>query len=106
LSWEIAKIHCVKVVHYILVDNMTVVNLEQEYLLIFLVFDRSSKEANGKLVDRIVSAAFERGLLLLSCSKSTIRIAPALTITRKEIDEGLAIFEESIRVSTKESANE
>ncbi|MCC6299153.1 MAG: aminotransferase class III-fold pyridoxal phosphate-dependent enzyme [Anaerolineales bacterium] len=38
--------------------------------------------------------AFEHGLLLLGCGKSTIRFAPPLSVTKKEADEGLAIFEE------------
>jgi 4-aminobutyrate aminotransferase len=47
--------------------------------------------------------AFERGLLMLGCGKSTIRIAPPLSITTNEIDEGLEIFEEAITIAEKES---
>jgi 4-aminobutyrate aminotransferase len=35
-------------------------------------------------------------LLLLPCGKSTIRIAPPLSTTRGEVDEGLEIFEAAI----------
>ena len=46
----------------------------------------------------IVDAAFERGLLLLSCGLygNVIRLLPALTISDEELDEGLALLEESL----------
>jgi 4-aminobutyrate aminotransferase-like enzyme len=46
----------------------------------------------------VVAAAFERGLILLSCGLygNVIRLLPALTITPEELDEGLAILEESL----------
>jgi 4-aminobutyrate aminotransferase len=49
----------------------------------------------------VVSAAFERGLVLLSCGLygNVIRLLPALTISDDELDEGLAILEESLAVA-------
>jgi 4-aminobutyrate aminotransferase/(S)-3-amino-2-methylpropionate transaminase len=46
----------------------------------------------------VVDAAFERGLVLLSCGLygNVIRLLPPLTITDDELDEGLAILEESL----------
>jgi 4-aminobutyrate aminotransferase / (S)-3-amino-2-methylpropionate transaminase / 5-aminovalerate transaminase len=48
----------------------------------------------------VVAAAFDRGLILLSCGLygNVIRLLPALTITPEELDEGLAILEESLAV--------
>jgi len=66
------------------------------------VKDRVTKEAAKELSDRVVDLAFERGLLMLSCGKSVIRIAPPLSISKSEIDEGLKIFEEAIGVAEKE----
>jgi 4-aminobutyrate aminotransferase len=66
------------------------------------VTDRETKEPAEKLQDRVVNLAFERGLLLLGCAKSVIRIAPPLSITKKEVDEGLTIFEESVTLAEKE----
>jgi 4-aminobutyrate aminotransferase / (S)-3-amino-2-methylpropionate transaminase / 5-aminovalerate transaminase len=45
-----------------------------------------------------VAAAFERGLVLLSCGLygNVIRLLPPLTISDTEVDEGLAILEESL----------
>jgi 4-aminobutyrate aminotransferase len=54
------------------------------------------------LTDRIVELSFERGLLLLSCAKSVIRIAPPLSISKSEVDEGLMILEEAIALAEKE----
>ena len=46
----------------------------------------------------IVDAAFDRGLLLLACGLygNVIRLLPALTISDEELDEGLALLEESL----------
>jgi 4-aminobutyrate aminotransferase-like enzyme len=46
----------------------------------------------------IVEAAFERGLILLACGLygNVIRLLPPLNITPEELDEGLAILEESL----------
>lgn len=68
------------------------------------VKDNTSQEQWYDLRDRIVTAAFERGLLTLGCGKSTIRISPPLSISKQEMDEGLEIFEEAILVAEKEFA--
>jgi 4-aminobutyrate aminotransferase len=65
------------------------------------VTDRESKVANADLRDRVVNLAYERGLLLLGCAKSVIRIAPPLSISRSEIDEGLEVFEEAVKLAEK-----
>jgi 4-aminobutyrate aminotransferase / (S)-3-amino-2-methylpropionate transaminase / 5-aminovalerate transaminase len=46
----------------------------------------------------VVEAAFERGLVLLSCGLygNVIRLLPPLTISPDELDEGLGILEESL----------
>jgi len=66
------------------------------------VQDRKSKIAAEDLRERIVDLAFERGLLMLGCGKSVIRISPPLNISKAEIDEGLNIFEEAISIAEKE----
>jgi 4-aminobutyrate aminotransferase len=65
------------------------------------VSDKKTKEPADKLRDAIVHNAFERGLLLLGCAKSVIRIAPPLSMSRAEMDEGLKIFEESVSLAEK-----
>ena len=52
------------------------------------------KQADPVMRDRIVDEAFLKGLLLLGCGESVIRIAPPLCITPAEVDEGIAILDE------------
>ena len=66
------------------------------------VNDRKSKEPAKQLADRVGELAFERGLLTLGCGKSVIRVAPALSISKTEVDEGLKIFEEAVTLAEKE----
>jgi 4-aminobutyrate aminotransferase len=65
------------------------------------VTDKDSKEPADKLRDAVVHNAFERGLLLLGCAKSVIRIAPPLSMSKAEMDEGLKIFEQSLSLAEK-----
>jgi 4-aminobutyrate aminotransferase len=65
------------------------------------VKDRISKEPDHDLRERIVDLAFERGMLTLGCGKSTIRIAPSLSVNKTEMDEGLAVFEEAVTLAEK-----
>jgi len=65
------------------------------------VKDKTTQEPDEGLRNSLVHNAFERGLLLLGCAKSVIRIAPALSINKSEIDEGLAIFEEALTLAEK-----
>jgi 4-aminobutyrate aminotransferase len=58
------------------------------------VTDRKSRVPAPELVRKIELGAFERGLLLLSCGKSTLRFAPALSIDAPDVDAGLAILGE------------
>jgi 4-aminobutyrate aminotransferase len=67
-----------------------------------LVRDRKTKVPAEELCNRVVELAFERGLILLSCGKSVIRIAPPLSISTAETDEGLKIFEEALTLAEKE----
>jgi 4-aminobutyrate aminotransferase len=66
------------------------------------VNDRKTKVPAEALCNRLVELAFERGLILLSCGKSVVRIAPPLCISNAEIDEGLKIFEEALTLAEKE----
>lgn len=66
------------------------------------VMDRESKEPAQELTQRVINLAFERGLLMLSCGKSVIRVAPPLSISKSEVDEGLKIFDEAIGLAEVE----
>jgi 4-aminobutyrate aminotransferase len=66
------------------------------------VTDRETKEPASGLTERIVHLGYERGLLMLSCGKSVIRIAPPLSMSESEMDEGLKIFEAALTAAEKE----
>lgn len=66
------------------------------------VKNRETKEPAKKLTDRVVDLAFERGLLTLSCGQSVIRIAPPLSISKSEANEGLEMFEDALTQAEKE----
>ncbi len=50
--------------------------------------------------ERVIEEAYARGLLLLGCGESTIRLAPALSIEESLLDEGLRIIEDSISTAS------
>jgi 4-aminobutyrate aminotransferase len=70
-------------------------------LMIGLEFvkDKKTKEPAVKERDTIVKEAFEKGLILLSCGESSIRIAPPLTINREDLEVGLEILRNTILYS-------
>lgn len=53
--------------------------------------DEAGEEAPG-LRDRIIDAAFHRGLLLLPCGPSALRFCPPLCLTEKQVEIGLKLF--------------
>ncbi|MGH7890588.1 MAG: acetyl ornithine aminotransferase family protein, partial [Thermodesulfobacteriota bacterium] len=61
-----------------------------------LVRDRESKEWAVTERDRIIQLAFQKGLLLLGCGESGIRFAPALVVTKREVDMAMKILEECL----------
>ncbi|MCH8337227.1 MAG: acetyl ornithine aminotransferase family protein [Chloroflexi bacterium] len=61
-----------------------------------LVDGDGAKQPAHDLRERLIEEAFERGLLLLGCGESSVRLAPALSIDERLLDEGLRIMEESI----------
>lgn len=54
----------------------------------------------------IVTAARERGLLVITCGTNTLRFVPPLVITDEEIRDGLAILEEAMAAVTNEDGVE
>ena len=61
-----------------------------------LVKDKETRAPIGAIRDRIVDMAFERGLLLLGCGETTIRLCPPLVVNQVEADVALDILEECI----------
>ncbi|MBA9041837.1 4-aminobutyrate aminotransferase/(S)-3-amino-2-methylpropionate transaminase [Bacillus aryabhattai] len=63
-----------------------------------IVTDKHTKKPDKEMTQKIVKKAINRGLLLLSAGifGNVIRILMPLTITDEQLEEGLAILEESI----------
>ena len=47
-----------------------------------------------KLVDAVLVGAFERGLLLLGCGDSAVRLTPPLVVTMEQADSAIGILDE------------
>jgi 4-aminobutyrate aminotransferase len=61
-----------------------------------IVKDKVTKEYGNVERDRIVEMAFEQGVLFLGCGPSTVRICPALVVTKEEADVAIDVLEECI----------
>jgi 4-aminobutyrate aminotransferase len=61
-----------------------------------LVADRASREPAAELRERVLEEAFRRGLLLLGCGRSTIRLAPPLVVDREDAEIAAAILDDAI----------
>lgn len=48
----------------------------------------------------IVTAARERGLLIITAGTNTLRFVPSLTITEEEIEQGIDILDAALKVTT------
>jgi len=62
-----------------------------------LVEDKKSKKPASKKAEGVMMQSWKRGVAVITCGKSTIRIAPPLIITRELVDSGLDIIEDAIK---------
>ena len=62
-----------------------------------LVSDRETKQRAEKEAAKVCWRCWEKGLILTFFSKSVLRIAPPLVITKKEVDLALEIIKKSIK---------
>ncbi len=58
------------------------------------VRDRVSKEPLDGITSRVEELAFQRGLLLLGCGRSTLRLAPPLMIDREDVTIAMRILDD------------
>ncbi len=61
-----------------------------------LVRDKKTKEPAREEAKAVVEGAFHRGLLLLTCGASTVRLVPPLVIDAEQADCALALLEEAL----------
>jgi 4-aminobutyrate aminotransferase len=67
-----------------------------------IVKDKDAKMPDPETRDRIVEAAFERGVLFLGAGPNSIRISPPLIVTKEEADVALDILEGCIEAAQKQ----
>jgi 4-aminobutyrate aminotransferase len=60
------------------------------------VRDRTTKAPFEGLVSQIEAAAFKKGLLLLGCGRSALRLSPPLIIDKDDVAIGLGLLDESL----------
>jgi 4-aminobutyrate aminotransferase len=68
-----------------------------------IVETSGSLKPDGKRRDEIVREAFKRGLILIGCGESSIRIIPPLNIDIETVDRGVDLLREAL-LATGESA--
>jgi 4-aminobutyrate aminotransferase len=67
-----------------------------------IVEDKDGKKPAPKKVEEIMKSSWKRGVNVISCGASTIRIAPPLIITRELVDSAMDIIEDTTRDVNKE----
>ena len=61
-----------------------------------LISDRASRAPCQKSCGAVITRAFHRGLLLLSCGQSTVRFMPPLNVSVEQIDEAVSLLEAAL----------
>lgn len=67
-----------------------------------IVEDKESKKPAPQKVTDIMLRSWKRGINVISCGASTIRVAPPLVITKDLVDSALDIIQDSVREVEKE----
>jgi 4-aminobutyrate aminotransferase len=67
-----------------------------------IVEDRETKSSGTDKAKEIMMRCWRRGIAIITCGASTLRIVPPLTITRELVDVGLEIIEDVIKEVEKE----
>jgi 4-aminobutyrate aminotransferase len=69
-----------------------------------LVKDKAAREPAAALRNRVETLAFERGLMILGCGETSIRLCPPLIVNEHEATIALDILEEALTQVEKEHA--
>jgi 4-aminobutyrate aminotransferase len=69
-----------------------------------LVKDKTTREPAAALRNRVETLCFEKGLMILGCGETSIRLCPPLIVTEEEASVALDILEECLSQVEKESA--
>jgi 4-aminobutyrate aminotransferase len=69
-----------------------------------LVKDKTTREPAAAVRNRVETLAFERGLMVLGCGETTLRLCPPLILNEHEATVALDILEEAITLAEAEHA--
>jgi len=69
-----------------------------------LVKDKETREPVTELRNRVEAVAFEKGLIILGCGETSIRLCPPLIVSEEEATVGLDILEDALTQVEKEFA--
>jgi 4-aminobutyrate aminotransferase len=67
-----------------------------------IVKDKATREPAVDLRNRVETLAFERGLMVLGCGETSLRLSPPLIVSKEEATVALDILEEALAVAEKE----
>ncbi len=70
-----------------------------------LVKDKGTREPITALRNRVETLAFERGLMVLGCGETSLRLCPPLIVNEHEATVALDILEEALSAAEKEYAH-
>jgi 4-aminobutyrate aminotransferase len=70
-----------------------------------LVKDKSTREPASELRNRVETLAFERGLMILGCGETSLRLCPPLIVSDEEATVALDILEDALTQVEKEHAH-
>jgi 4-aminobutyrate aminotransferase len=68
-----------------------------------IVEDKDTKKPAGEKAKEIMTRCWKRGVAMITCGASTLRIAPPLIITRDNVDAAMDIIEDVIKEVAKGS---
>jgi 4-aminobutyrate aminotransferase len=69
------------------------------------VEDRGTRDPDPGMRNRVIQEAFARGLLVLGCGESTLRLCPPLVISRAQIDTAIEILDRAV-TAAREAVHE
>ena len=67
-----------------------------------IVENKENEKPAAKKASEIMTRSWKRGVAVITCGVSTVRIAPPLTITRELVDAALEIIEDVVKEVEKE----
>lgn len=67
-----------------------------------IVKDKATREPAAELRNRIETLAFERGLIMLGCGETSLRLSPPLIVSKEQATVALDILEESLTLAERE----